>query len=39
MKFELEMLKQGGQDEKSGDDGFLDAMNTVAADVWGDSDE
>lgn len=39
MKFELEMLKQGGQDEESGDDGFLDAMNAVAADVWGDSDE
>lgn len=39
MKFELVMLKQGGQDEESGDDGFLDAMNAVAADVWGDSDE
>ena len=39
MKFELEMLKQGGQEEESGDDGFLDAMNAVATDVWGDSDE
>lgn len=39
MKFELEMLKQGGHDEDSGDDGFLDAMNSVAADVWGDPDE
>lgn len=39
MKFELEMLKQGGQDEETGDDGFLDAMNAVAADVWGDPDE
>ena len=39
MKFELEMLKQGGQDEESGDDGFLDAINAVAADVWGDQDE
>lgn len=39
MKFELEMLKQGGNDEDSSDDGFLDAMNAVAADVWGDEDE
>lgn len=39
MKFELEMLKQGGQDDDSGDDGFLDAMNAVSADVWGDPDE
>lgn len=39
MKFELEMLKQGGQEEDSGNDGFLDAMNAVAADVWGDPNE
>lgn len=39
MRFELEMLKQGGQDENTDDDGFLDAMNAVAADVWGDPDE
>lgn len=39
MKFELEMLKQGGQDDNTGDDGFLDAMNAVAADAWGDPDE
>lgn len=39
MKFELELLKQDGSDADQGDDGFLDAMNAIAADVWGDSDE
>lgn len=39
MKFELEMLKQGGQDEETGDDGFLDAMNAAASEAWGDGDE
>lgn len=39
MKFELELLKQDGSDTDQGDDGFLDAMNAVAADVWGDTDE
>lgn len=39
MKFELELLKQGGQDENNGDDGFLEAMNTTASEVWGDADE
>lgn len=35
LKFEMSMLKQGDQGEESGDDGFLDAMNATAADVWG----
>lgn len=39
MKFELDLLKQDGSDADHGDDGFLDAMNAVAADVWGDTDE
>ena len=39
MKFELDLLKQDGSDADQGDDGFLDAMNAVAADVWGDTDE
>lgn len=39
MKFELDLLKQDGSDTDQGDDGFLDAMNAVAADVWGDTDE
>ena len=39
MKLELEMLKQDGSDEETGDDGFLDAMNHAASDVWGDADE
>mgnify|MGYP001351641208 CR=1 FL=1 len=38
MKFEMELLKQGGEDENTDDDGFLDAMNATAADVWGDED-
>lgn len=39
MKFELEMLKQGGQDDETGDDRFLDAMNAAASEAWGDGDE
>lgn len=39
MKFELDLLKQDGSDADQGGDGFLDAMNAVAADVWGDTDE
>ena len=38
MKFELELLKQDGQNEEEADDGFLDAMNAVAESVWGDED-
>lgn len=38
MKFEMELLKQGGEDENTDDDGFLVAMNATAADVWGDED-
>ena len=38
MKFEMELLKQGGEDENTDDDGFLDAMNATATDVWGDED-
>lgn len=39
MKLEFEMLKQDGSDDEAGDDGFLDAMNHAAGDVWGDVDE
>ena len=38
MKFELELLKQDGQNEEEADDGFLDAMNAAAESVWGDED-
>ena len=38
MRFEFELLKQDGQSEDSGDDGFLDAMNASAESVWGDVD-
>mgnify|MGYP004522833615 CR=1 FL=1 len=36
MQLELELLKQDGQNEGNTDDGFLEAMNATAADVWGD---
>lgn len=38
MKFEVELLKQNGSEEENGDDGFMEAMNTVASEVWGDVD-
>lgn len=38
MKFELELLKQDGQNEDNTDDGFLEAMNASAENVWGDED-
>ena len=38
MKFELELLKQDGQNEEEAGDGFLDAMNAAAESVWGDED-
>jgi len=38
LKFEMAMLKQGDQGEDTGDDGFLDAMNATAAEIWGDAD-
>lgn len=38
MRFEFELLKQDGQSEDTGDDGFLDAMNAFAESVWGDVD-
>ena len=38
MRFEFELLKQDGQSEDAGDDGFLDAMNASAKSVWGDVD-
>lgn len=36
MQLEFEMSKQDVQQEETGDDGFLFAMNTVAQEVWGD---
>ena len=38
MRFEFELMKQDGQNEDTGDDGFLDAMNASAESVWGDVD-
>lgn len=36
MQLEFAMLKQDNVEENTADDGFLDAMNATAADVWGD---
>lgn len=38
MKFELEILKQDGQEQNLEDDGFNEAMNKAAIEVWGDAD-
>ena len=38
MKLELEMLKQDGSGDSQEDDGFMDAMNAAATEVWGDAD-
>ena len=36
MQLEFEMLKQDNQAEETTDDGFLEAMNATAQNVWGD---
>lgn len=38
MKFEHELMKLEGSGESGGDDGFMDAMNATASEVWGDAD-
>lgn len=38
MKLELELTKQDGSGEEKEDDGFMEAMNATASDVWGDAD-
>lgn len=38
MKLELEMMKQDGSGGDQADDGFMDAMNAAAAEIWGDAD-
>ncbi|MFW6678747.1 hypothetical protein ACOAOT_13915 [Lacrimispora sp. AGF001] len=39
MKVELEALKRNPSDQDLEDDGYMDAMNSVAAEIWGDTDE
>ena len=39
MQLEFAMLKQDNVNENTTDDGFLDAMNATAAEVWGDENE
>lgn len=38
-KVELASLKIGGQETEEEDDGFLDALNAQAGDLWGDADD
>ncbi|MBU9724427.1 phage terminase small subunit [Diplocloster modestus] len=38
MKFELEIVKQDGSGDDQKDDGFMDAMNATASEIWGDAD-
>ena len=38
MKLELELTKQDGSGEEKEDDGFMEAMNATASDVWGNAD-
>ncbi|WP_029470636.1 phage terminase small subunit [Blautia producta] len=38
MKFELELTKQDGSGDEKQDDGFMEAMNATASEVWGDVD-
>ncbi len=38
-KVELAALKIGGQEAEEEDDGFLEAMNAQAGDLWGDADD
>jgi uncharacterized protein YjcR len=39
MKVELETLKRDSSDQEIEDDGFMDAMNEGAAEIWGDADD
>lgn len=39
MKLDLAALKLGGQETEVEDDGFIDALNAEANNVWGDADD
>ena len=39
MKVDLAALKLGGQEQEVEDDGFLEALNTEAQELWEDADE
>ena len=38
MQLELQIMKQDGGSHETEDDGFMDAMNATASEVWGDQD-
>lgn len=39
MRLDLQALKLGGQETEIEDDGFLEALNAEAGELWGDSDD
>ena len=39
MKLDLAALKLGGQETEVEDDGFIDALNAEASNLWGDADD
>ena len=39
MRLDLQALKLGGQDTEIEDDGFLEALNAEAGDLWSDADD
>jgi len=39
MKLDMAALKLGGQETEVEEDGFLEALNTDAGDLWGDSND
>ena len=39
MKLDLAALKLGGQETEIEDDGFIDALNAEASNLWGDADD
>lgn len=39
MRLDLQALKLGGQETEIEDDGFLEALNAEAEDLWGDADD
>lgn len=39
MKLELEIMKQDNPEQEIEEDGFMAAMNGIASDVWGDTDD
>lgn len=39
MRLDLQAIKLGGQDTEIEDDGFLEALNAEAGELWSDADD